>query len=215
MDNTELKNYVAQSRAKGVPDAEIANQLRATGWPQALVDEAVGVPATAAAPNYHPQTVSGLGAWVAFQYVLMFVSLAFAAGGVAGLLHHLVDAKISAMSPATNYYSLSYYSDYLVPYYISTCIVAFPIFAGLALRLRYLIETKPEVRKARIRRAAIYIALIWTFIAMMVRLIGTVYSFVKGNAMATNVLSHLAVTLVISGVIFVYFAFEIRKDMKA
>jgi hypothetical protein len=84
MDNTELRNYVAQSRAKGVSDAEIVNQLRASGWPQAAIEESLGTPTVVvSAPSYNPQTVPGMGAWVAFQYVLMFVSLAFAASAAA------------------------------------------------------------------------------------------------------------------------------------
>jgi hypothetical protein len=209
MNNQEIQSFVAQSRAHGVSDAEIRQQLINAGWPQNMVDASFGA---SAAPHFSSSS-SDLGGWAAFEYVLMFISLAFSASGVAGLLHHFVDSKITDPSAATGYYSLSYYSDYLIPFYISISIVTFPIFAFLALRLRSMIMKNPEVRRARIRKLAIYIALSWTFLAMIIRLIETVYGFVKGNALAANALSHLVVTMLISGAIFLYFALEVKKDI--
>ncbi len=214
MENQDLERFVSASRASGKSDTQIKSELLAAGWPEGSVNQFLSTPATPSIPHavaVAPHT-SANGTWTAFEYVLMFISLSFSATGVAGLLHHLVDSQISVQTDASNY-SLSYYSSYLIPFYISSIIVSFPIFAFLALRLRALLEKHPEVRMTRVRKAAIYIALIWTFLAMMIRLVETVYSFVNGTDIAANVLSHLLVTLLVSGSIFVYFAFEVRKDI--
>ncbi len=220
MENAELRKFVSDSRAHGRTDAEIKAQLLQSGWPADAVNLALSAAVSSPTESLTMQVgtpkdnASDLGLWAAFEYVLMFISLAFAATGAAGLLHHLVDTKIAVKAVTDNYYSFSYYSDYLVPVYISSLLVGFPLFAFLALRLRSLITKRPEVRQAKIRKVAIYLALIWTFMAMIIRVDGTVYSFVKGNEFMGNSICHLIVTLLVSGGIFAYFAFEVRQDGK-
>lgn len=157
---------------------------------------------------------SSYGMWVVFHYVLMFLSLSSGATGLSGLLHHLVDKNTAAIK-TTSYSLTSYYSSYMVDWYIAISIVAFPIFLFLALSLRYKLEKHPEIREIRMRKILIFIALIWTFSSMFYRLADTVYKFVKGDALVLNIVGHLLVTLFISGIIFLYFFIELKQDKES
>lgn len=209
MQNSQLEQFITQSKAAGKTIDQIKAQLLGAGWPQADVDQALGIGNAIAVPAYVPDQAANFNMWVVFEYVLMFITLAFSAMSLAGLAHQFVNDKISAGN-AVNY--SSYYNSYLTPGYVATSIIAFPIFAFLALLLRRRLEKNPAIRSIKFRKIFIYIALIWTFLALITRLIMTVYAFINGDAKVLNTLSHLLVTLMISGSIFTYFVIEIRQD---
>lgn len=216
--DSNLSKFISESRSQGLSDTEIKTQLMNAGWPEAAVNQAIGVGSPQIpTPQYHnSHSSSNFGMWVVFEYVLMFITLASSATGFAGILHRLMDDKIAPVTAVgTSLYGIaSYYSDYLLPTYIASLIISFPIFAFLALRLRKKLISNPEIRKIKVRKVFIYIALTWTFLALLSRFIRTVYNFLSGEAAVANVFSHLIVTLLVSGAIFVYFAWEIKQDNK-
>jgi hypothetical protein len=217
MDNSNLADYIRESRSHGKTDAEIKAALLSAGWPEAMVNQQLtptpGIQPQGnitMAPAYHPD----FGMWVVFEYVLMFISLATTATSLAGLIHHFINTQVPPKHSSIYgaYFSID---SYLVISYLAALIVSFPIFAYLALKLRARLEKYPEIRKIKVRKVFIYIALTWTFMVLLTRFIRTVYSFLSGDVVILNVLSHLAVTVLISGAIFLYFVIEINQDQKS
>ena len=136
---------------------------------------------------------SRFGLWVTFQYVLLFVSMAISASALAGVMHYMVDFYLKATT--TGY---GYFGSYLITGYQASLIVVAPIFAILVIVLRRQSLANPQVRGLKLRKRLIYLALLWTFIATVSRLIRTVYDFLQGNV-TTNSFLHLLITLLISG----------------
>ncbi|MDP4001149.1 MAG: DUF5671 domain-containing protein, partial [bacterium] len=213
-ENQNLVKFISESRVQGNSDEAIKTQLVSSGWPEAEVNQALGdAQSVGLAPTYkqtqQPSLASNFGMWVVFEYVLMFITLAFSAAGLVGILHRLVDNELSPITAvgSSSIYSLSNYNDYLLTTYIASLIIAFPIFVFLALRLRSTLLKNPEVRKIKTRKIFIYIALTWTFLVLLSRFIRTVYDFLNGEGQALNIILHLVVTLLVSGAIFLYFSF--------
>src|SRR6185295_8785860 len=95
--------------------------------------------------------------------------------------------------------------------YVASLIVAFPVFGFLFVFLRKKIETNPEIRNIKSRKFFIYVALLWTFLVLLIRFISLIYGFLSGSQNTGASLLHLLVTLLISGSIFLYFVLDVRK----
>jgi hypothetical protein len=214
MPNPELQNYIDSAHEQGQSDEQIRLNLIDAGWPEQDVSSALGSGNSPelAVPKFQSRT-NHFGMWIVFEYVLMFITLATSAIALAGLAHQFVEDKLSNPDLGSGYFGY-FSSAYLTTTYISMIIVGFPIFAFLFIHLRKLLLAHPEIRELRVRQIFIYLALVWTFIALISRLIRVVQTFLNGGENVSATLAHLVVTLVISGSIFLYFMLEVRKSGK-
>ena len=95
--------------------------------------------------------------------------------------------------------------------YLSALLISYPLFLLLSIELSYLIVKHPTVKNLRSRKILIYITLIAAFLMMLGSIITTIYAFLNGS-ISTNILGHVAVTILIAGSIFIYFLTEVIHD---
>lgn len=213
MPNPELEKYIATSRENKITDEAIKSQLVESGWNENDVTAAL-TPTSSDVPNIPPPPVPQFGMWVAFQYVILFISLYISASALAGVLHIGVDTSIpDALSTSSGYDYSTGINDFLIKAYLACLIVGFPIFAALFIILKRQMLHIPAVRNLRARKTLIYLTLIGTFLLMIGHLIMTIFGFLSGSV-TTRSIAHFGVTLLVAGSIFVYLLLEVREDRK-
>ena len=152
-----------------------------------------------ASPSAAP--VSQFGMWVAFLYVILFITLYVSATSLGGILHYAVDQFFKDNLDKVDYFRSI--GKVLLTGYQAGLIVAFPIFASLFLFLKNQSIKNPQVKLLRTRKILIYLTLIGAFIIMIVHLIANLIFFLNGSTTIRS-LGHLGVTFVIAGSIFIY-----------
>jgi len=106
--------------------------------------------------------------WVAFQYVILFISLYISFTALGFILHDAVDKYIADSAKVRNVYSIISYS--LLRWNIAAIIVVYPIFATLFIVLKRQALKNPNIKNLRARKILIYITLVGTFIIMVIKL---------------------------------------------
>lgn len=222
MVNPELEKYINAARERKVSDEVIKSELIKSGWSESDVLEALtSKPSTGI--DVPPPPVPRFGMWVAFQYILLFISLYVTATAVSSILHYAVDDFIRDPLDKTgydrysgfagfDYFSLLFGDQLLI--LLAALIVAFPIFGALFLIVKKEAIAKPAIRGLKTRKILIYITLVITFLILVGHLIGTIYSFLSGTV-TTRILAHLVVTFAITGSIFAYLLREVWEDRKS
>ena len=211
MPNPDLEKYIATARAQNATNDQIKQQLVQSGWVESEVSEALN-PQPSGAPNLPPPPVPRFGMWVAFQYIILFISLYISATALGGLLHTAVDR---IFQDRINQYSYgSTINSYLLNFYLAFLIVGFPIFAYLFITLKRQVIKNTAIKNITSRKVLIYITLVGTFLIMVGHLIGTLMSFLSGS-IALSSIFHLGVTFLIAGSIFGYLLLAVKEDRKA
>ncbi len=219
----ELKSYIAKAREKKLSDEQIKNSLIAAGWLEDQIADALTQDPDLPVPP-PPPSVSHVGMWVGFVYILFFISLYVLSGAVSGILNIWIDKAIPTYidSASTDSNSFDFFAFFIQNFdtpsvirgYIAAIIVSFPIFMSLAVILKKQLATQPVVKNLRSRKILIYITLIATFLILLGNVIATCYDFLAGTVTG-NGLGHLGVTILIVGAIFIYFIGEVKNDRKS
>lgn len=213
MPNPDLEKYISTSRENKVPDVTIKDQLIKSGWNENDVSAAL-IPIAPVVPSIPPPPVPQFGMWVAFEYVILFISLYISASALAGIMHIAVDNLIpDTLSNTSGYDYSSVFNDFLIKAYLASLIVVFPIFAVLFVILKRQMLHIPAVRNLRTRKVLIYLTMVGTFLLMIGHLIMTIFGFLSGSV-TTRAIGHFGVTLLVAGSIFVYLLLEVREDRK-
>jgi len=210
MTNQELEKYTATAREQKIPDEQIKAQLIKFGWPEAEVIEALA-PKNTSNVTLPPPPVPRYGMWVAFQYIILFITLYLSATAVGGILHIAVDNIFK--DKVNTYDDVTTYDNFLLNLYLAFIIVGFPIFAWLFVILKKQAIEKPGIKSLGARKFLIYLTLVGTFIIMIGNLISTIISFLNGD-ISTSSIFHLGVTFLIAGSIFVYLLLAVKEDRK-
>lgn len=161
--------------------------------------------------NQVTNTQPHFGMWVAFQYVILFISLYISFTSLGFLLHDTVDKYIPDPAKTINVYSMI--SSSLLRWYIAALIVVYPIFAFLFITAKKQVLKNPDLKNLRARKILIYITLVGTFIIMVINLIATINRFL-GGTQSLNSFAHLGITILVAGSIFVYLINEVKGDRK-
>lgn len=209
MPNPDLISYISSLRSKNINNQIIKEKLVGSGWPENEILAALSPQNTV--NDVPPPPVPHFGMWVAFEYIILFITLYIWATSFGGILHYAVDKNIK--DPIDN---LSFYSSLstgIMTGYLSGLIVAFPIFAVLFLILKRQVREKPAVKNLRVRKVLIYLTLLGTFLLMIGHIIITFWGFLSA-ATTLRSFMHLLVTLVVAGSIFIYFLIEVWGDRK-
>jgi len=211
MPNPDLEKYIAAAREQKIPDEEIKSQLVRAGWPESDVIGTL-TPKSTIGTNLPPPPVPRFGMWVAFQYIILFITLYLSATAVGGILHEAVDNIFKdRLDPYDYGRSIN---NWLLNFYIAFLIVGFPIFAWLFVVLKKQAIEKPGIKNLGARKFLIYLTLVGTFLIMIGHLIGTVLSFLNGD-IALSSFFHLGVTFLVAGSIFIYLLLAVKEDRKA
>jgi len=152
--------------------------------------------------------------WDAFEHILMFISLYVMAVSIALIMNFFVDKWFPGIT--SNSYS-SYITDQVesttLRAYMAALIVSFPLFAFFFLHITKRTISNSNMRNMKARKVLIYITLTVTFIIMLSSIITTVFNFLNGN-LSVNFLFHILVTLIVSGIVFGYYFYQIKEDRK-
>lgn len=213
----ELSDYIAKAKKRDLTDEQIKTKLLSIGWPEEEVKAALAHDAELPVPL--PPTISHVGMWTGFLYILFFISLYVLATAVGGILHTWVDKAVPSVVSSNGDFSandLSFFffdAPTVTRGYLAAIIVSYPLFLVLALVLKKQLVTQPLVRNLRSRKLLIYITLVITFLIMLGNIVTTCYNFLAGT-ITGNGLGHVAVTLLLTGGIFWYFISEVKNDRK-
>ena len=145
--------------------------------------------------------------WSTFQNILTFISLAF----FAGSLHALWDIFVNQWILTTENVYSRLINSYLLNYSIATLVVSAPIFILLFINTNKKYIQQPELKKSRSKKTINYVILIITFIVLIVRTVNAITTALN-NSFSVNFGFHLLITFVISGIIFVYYLYEVRIE---
>lgn len=210
MSNSSLEDFIEEARKNDATDQEITDMLVKNGWNKSDINSAL-MPKSDLKIPVPPPPAPHFGMWVAFLYIILFISLYVCATALGGILHYSVDELIPDPLNNTNYGSIV--GSYFMQGYLASLIVGFPIFGTLFLILKKQVLKNPAIKGLRSRKVLVYLTLIGTFILMIGHLIGTVYGFL-GGSLTTRSLAHLGVTLFVAGSIFFYFLLDVWGDRK-
>ncbi|MDP2671638.1 MAG: DUF5671 domain-containing protein [bacterium] len=210
MPNPDLEKYITTSREQKIPDETIKDQLIKSGWGANDVADALA-PKTEAA-TLPPPPVPRLGMWVAFHYIILFITLYMSATAIGGILHIAVNNTFKDNLDLSNSYSNSF-DTLILRGFLAALIVGFPIFATLFVMAKKQLAEKPVVRNLGVRKLLIYITLFGTFLLMIWNLFLEIYRLLGGETTSRS-LAHLAVTFLVAGSIFAYLLLEVREDRR-
>ena len=211
MADSKLSNYIASARSGGAKDDQIKAELLKSGWPESEVSLAF-TPSQDSAINLPPPPVPHFGMWVAFEYIVLFITLYVSAMSLGGILNFAVDKSLPDRLNQSLSYSLGL-GQLLLQGFLAGIIVCYPIFILLFIILRKQLIANQAIRNLRARKLLIYLTLLVTFLIMIGNIISVVFGFLSGNA-TTNSLAHFGVTVTIAGSIFLYLLLEVREDRK-
>ncbi|MCG2691223.1 DUF5671 domain-containing protein, partial [Microgenomates group bacterium] len=145
--------------------------------------------------------------WSAFQNILTFISLAF----FAGSLHALWSIFVNHWLPTIGNEYARTISSYLLNYSIATLLVSTPLFVFLFINTNKKYTQQPELKKTRSKKTLNYITLIVTFIILIIRTISAINTALN-DAFTINFGLNLLITIVINGLIFAYYLYEVRIE---
>src|SRR6266568_2170015 len=97
----ELKSYISKAREKKLSDEQITNSLVAAGWQAEQIADALSQDPDLPVPP-PPPSVSHVGMWTGFLYILFFISLYVLAAAISGVLTIWVDKAIPTVIDTSN-----------------------------------------------------------------------------------------------------------------
>ena len=214
----ELSEYIKKARAKNISDSEITNSLLKTGWGNEDIREALSNKFSLEAPTPQglevPIKTTHYGMWVAFEHILLFISLYVMATSLALTLHTFVDKWFPGV-PVDGSFGryIDTFRSTLLRGYLASLIVSTPMFSLFFLHITKRTKEEPNMRSLRARKILIYITLVGTFLFLLYSLIKIIYAFLDGN-ITFNFILHFLVTSGVSGIIFAYYLNEVKEDRK-
>lgn len=214
----ELSDYIKKARDQKISDLEITNSLLKAGWSNEDIKLALSDASSLEVPKPSSPAVpiksSHYGMWIAFEHILLFISLYVMATSLALTLHLFVDKWLPGV-PVDG--SIGRYIDTfrstLLRGYLASLIVSTPMFSLLFLHITKRVKEDQNMRSLRPRKILIYITLIGTFLFLMYSLIKIIYTMLGGN-LTLNFILHFLVTSGVSGIIFAYYLNEVKEDRK-
>jgi len=145
-----------------------------------------------------------------FLHLLAIITLYVAAGSLVTLLFQYVN--IFFPDPlAGDYYSYALQSAYsTIRWAISTLIIVFPVYVLTSWFLNKGYIANPSKRNLRIRKWLIYFTLFVASIVIIGDLVTLIYNLLGGELTVRFLLKTLVV-LVVSGSVFTYYFWDVRK----
>lgn len=207
MSGEDLGTFVRDALGRGIPRAEIRSALLSAGWPEPQVAAALDGFADVAFPIPVPRPRLSVSAREAFEYLILFGTLYFAAFALGRLLFQFIDLGFpDPMWPAFRYES----TMEAIRWSISTLVVTAPLFLFAARTNARRIQEAPVKRTSPVRRWLTYLTLGVTASLLIGDATSLVYSFLGGDLTVRFVLKSLTIAA-ISGSAFWYYLFDLRS----
>lgn len=204
---TELTSFVRQALEKGVPRTDISAALRDAGWRDEEISAALDAYAEVDFPIPVPRRKPYLSAREAFMYLVLFVCLYISAFSFGALLFDFINRWIP--DPL----QFDYRDVSAVRRAVSSLIIAFPIYLWLSTLFAKAFMRDPEKRGSKIRKWLSYVTLFVAAVVIIGDLITLLFNLLEGELTLRFLLKILTV-LLIAGLIFGYYLWDLRQDEK-
>ena len=145
-----------------------------------------------------------------FLHLLGIIALYISAGSLISLLFEYINIFFPDL---LNYYSYSAIAG-SIRWSMAALIIVFPVYVLVSWMLNKDYSLNPEKRDLRIRKWLVYFTLFIAAITIIIDLVTLVYNFLGGDLTARFVLKVLVVLLV-AGIIFGYYLWDLRKKYTA
>src|SRR5947209_250529 len=147
----EISAYIQEARAKRKNNQEIETALISAGWDKALVEKALHphdlpVPHPPVTGNPTAGSGSPTSAWIAFEHILLFISLYVLSMSVSLILHYFTDKWAPGVPSLTSTMTSSSYGVIILRGYLAATIVSLPMFSIFFLTVTKQMLKNPIIR---------------------------------------------------------------------
>ncbi|HEY7729163.1 MAG TPA: DUF5671 domain-containing protein [Candidatus Eisenbacteria bacterium] len=206
---TELREFVRDALAHGMPRGEIREKLLAAGWRPEEVETALGSFAEIESPVPVPRRRPYLSAREAFFYLVLFVTLYLTAINVGSVLFQLVNRAIPEVAGGASAWDR--FSTEAARGAVAGILTAFPIFLFMSRLIGGAVARDPEKRASKIRKWLTYVTLFVSACVIIGDLTFLVTRVLSGELVLRVGLKVLVVFL-IAGVIFTHYLSDLRRE---
>ncbi len=206
---TQLKDFIAHARKKGMDHSTIRMLLLSAGWKEkdiaeALTEESLDMPI--------PLPTDGGGARDAFFHLLTFVSLYTTVISTIILfftyINRLFPDAALAQYPTDNTWMAS-----TIRWSIAAIIVSYPLFLWITRILVKEMSTHTEKAVSGVRRWLTYFTLFVTAAALMGDIITLIFYFLEGE-LSIRFLLKVFIVLAVAGTVFLYYFLSLKTQPK-
>ena len=202
--SSNLVEFTERALSKGLERDEIAQALRAAGWPKDEVAAALDAFAEADFPLPVPKPKPQVSARETFVQLLFFSSLYTCTWSFISLIFTFIDRFLpSPLHEQSDLFSA-------IRLEISTLIVFFPLFVFM-FRLANRTAADPTRHASRVRRWFVYLTLFIAAVAFACDVVTLIYSLLSGE-FSTALLLKILTIAVVAGGLFAYFLHDVRQD---
>jgi Domain of unknown function (DUF5671) len=202
--SSNLIEFTERALSKGLEREEIAQALRAAGWPKDEVAAALDAFAETDFPLPVPKPKPQVSARETFVQLLFFTSLYTCMWSFISLIFTFIDRAL----PSPLYERGDLFNAIRLE--ISTLIVFFPLFVFI-FRLANRTPADPTRRASRVRRWFVYLTLFIAAVTFAGDVVSLIYWFLSGEFTPSLLLKVLTIAVVAGG-LFAYFLHDVRHD---
>ncbi|MDJ0974543.1 MAG: DUF5671 domain-containing protein [Planctomycetota bacterium] len=208
MDESLLE-FVAHARDRGVDLPTIRAMLRAGGWKDAQIAEAISAQALELPVPVPPGASSARDT---FFQVLAFTALYTSVISLIVLLFTYVNLAFPDAARDSRY--VTEWAHGTIRASLAALVVAFPIFLIVWRALLREQARHPDKRGSRVRKGLTYLSLFVGAVTIVSDVITLVYYLFEGE-LTTRFLLKVAILFVVTGAVFVYLALTLRAEGEA
>jgi len=202
-----LLRFVDEALRRGVTRADLETSLRAAGWRQGPIREALGAFVDAGLPLPVPRPRPYLSAKETFLYLVQFTTLYLWTICLGSLAFDLINSAFP--DPATG--PSAEFGDQSVRWSVAWLVVAFPVFLGVARGVARAVRQDPTKRASRVRKWLTYLTLYVAATAVLADVATLVFELLGGELTTRFVLKVLTVALLAGGVFYFYLS-DLRTE---
>ena len=209
--NEELRSFVKDGLARGVPRDELADVLARAGWAASDVHGALTSFAEVQFPIPVPRPQPYLSARDAFMYLLMFSTLYVSVFSLGNLVFQFINQAFP--DPAAASFAAES-TRQAIRWSVSYLIVAFPVFLSVSRLIGRDLAADPSERASKVRRWLTYLTLFGAAGVLIGDVTTLVYNLLGGELTVRFLLKVLTVGS-IAGTVFWYYLSDLRADERA
>ena len=206
--NEDLRSFVKDGLARGVPRPKLEDVLAQAGWSASDVHGALTSFANVQFPIPVPRPQPYLSARDAFMYLLMFTTLYVSAFSLGQLVFEFINQAFP--DPAVDSVSMAYARE-TIRWSVSSLVVAFPVFLLVSRLLTRDIAADPSKRASKVRRWLTYLTLFVAAAVLIGDVTSLVYNLLGGELSGRFLLKVLTIGS-IAGMAFWYYLSDLRTD---
>lgn len=205
----KVYDFIERAKASGASEASLVGILTARGWPEKEVYEALAVQYERLTGISIPNRTGGAtAAKDVFFYLLIFSTLATWTIALGSMAFTLIDWWLTDTLFSPGYTQA--FESYNIAAAMASMLVAFPIFLLVSRAVVRDARSNPEKLNSPVRKWLTYLALVIAAGVLIGDLIAALTYLLRGE-ITSRFLAKSCVVLVLSGGVFFYYFFGLRK----